>query len=160
MESLDRYIKRLKNSPATFWIGGSALVIALLLWFVVAGVDGVLWLVVGGGGWCCGFGVGGGVGCCGFVVGGVAGCSGLSWVAGWGARDDMGSPDWCSLCRSSDKPNVHITAGGMHYHATPSCSALKDGQALVVNPAPIETVSLGSAAVAGRKPCKTCKPPK
>ncbi len=39
MESLDRYIKRLKNSPATFWIGGSALVIALLLWFVVA-VDG------------------------------------------------------------------------------------------------------------------------
>ena len=71
----------------------------------------------------------------------------------------MGSPDWCSLCRNSDKQSVYITAGGMHYHAQPSCSALKDGQALVANPAPIETVSLGSADVESYKPCKTCKPP-
>jgi len=57
----------------------------------------------------------------------------------------MGSPDWCSLCRQSDKPTVYITAGGMHYHAHPSCSALKDGQAQVANPAPIHGASLGSA---------------
>lgn len=72
----------------------------------------------------------------------------------------MGSPDWCSLCRGAEKPSVFITAGGMHYHATPSCSALRDGQALVGNPSPIETVAFGSALLDGRKPCKTCKPPK
>ena len=71
----------------------------------------------------------------------------------------MESPDWCSLCRNSDKPTVYITSGGMHYHAYPSCSALKDGQARVANPSPIRGASLGSETVEGRKPCKTCKPP-
>ncbi len=72
----------------------------------------------------------------------------------------MGSPDWCSLCKNVDKPSVYITSGGIHYHAMPSCTALKEGQALVANPAPIQTVVLGSTAVEGRNPCKTCKPPR
>jgi hypothetical protein len=72
---------------------------------------------------------------------------------------EMGSPDWCSLCRNADKPSIYITSGGMSYHATPSCTALKEGQALVANPAPIQTVVLGSSAVEGRRPCRTCRPP-
>ncbi|MDP7118620.1 MAG: hypothetical protein QF628_10195 [Acidimicrobiales bacterium] len=47
----------------------------------------------------------------------------------------------------------------MAYHATPNCNALAEGQALVANPEPVVTVALGSAAVEGRKPCKTCEPP-
>ena len=71
---------------------------------------------------------------------------------------DMGSPDWCNLCQNSGKPPVYITGGGMAYHAVPSCSALREGQALVEIPEPIETVVLGSAAVENRKPCRTCRP--
>jgi hypothetical protein len=71
----------------------------------------------------------------------------------------MGSPDWCSLCNNANKPSVYITSGGMAYHATPSCTALKEGQTLVANPAPIQTVVLGSSNVEARKPCRTCKPP-
>lgn len=70
----------------------------------------------------------------------------------------MGSPDWCDLCRNSGKPSVYRTGGGMVYHAYPSCSALREGQAGVDNPNPIETVALGSSAVEGRRPCRTCRP--
>ncbi len=71
----------------------------------------------------------------------------------------MGSPEWCSLCKNAENPSVYITGGGMAYHATPNCNALAEGQALVANPEPVVTVALGSAAVEGRKPCKTCEPP-
>ena len=70
----------------------------------------------------------------------------------------MGSPDWCDLCRNSGKPSVYTTGGGMKYHASPSCSALREGQASVDNPEPIKTVVLGSAGVEDRSPCRTCKP--
>jgi len=71
----------------------------------------------------------------------------------------MESPDWCSICRSANKKTVYISAGGTRYHATRHCTALQEGQAMVETPAPVVPAKLGTAAVEGRSPCKTCKPP-
>ena len=77
-------------------------------------------------------------------------------------RDDcphgMGSPDWCGLCLNSGKASVYTTGGGVKYHASPSCSALREGQASQDNPEPIKTVVLGSAGVENYSPCGTCRP--
>ncbi len=70
----------------------------------------------------------------------------------------MGSPDWCGLCIGSKVPSVYISSGGMKYHKTPDCPALIEGQSMVDNPSPIQTVKCGSANLVGRNPCRTCKP--
>lgn len=66
----------------------------------------------------------------------------------------------CSICRYDGRPDVHITAGGSHYHAGRDCPALLDGQRRIENQGgttePIETVRRGSARLEGRDPCLRC----
>lgn len=68
----------------------------------------------------------------------------------------------CSICKFDDRPAVHITAGGRHFHARPDCPALLDGQRAVDarggTTEPIETVPRGSSRLEGRDRCLRCAP--
>lgn len=71
----------------------------------------------------------------------------------------------CPICKDNldeiKSPRfVYVTAGGTHYHFSPSCTALELGQEMVSErggtPAPIETVAEDSVKY-DRSPCKTCR---
>lgn len=69
---------------------------------------------------------------------------------------------FCSICKDlpdEQRKIVYFTAGGQHFHFSPRCSALAEGQELVKQrggtPAMLESGFLDSVRVI-RKPCKTC----
>ena len=69
---------------------------------------------------------------------------------------------FCSICKDSvekDRKPVYFTSGGQHFHFTPSCTALSEGQEIVRQrggtPAIVESGYLDTVRVY-RKPCKTC----
>ena len=69
---------------------------------------------------------------------------------------------FCSICRDVTEPLrrlVYFTAGGQHFHFTPNCVSLAEGQEIVRQrggtAALIETGYLDTIRVS-RKPCKTC----
>lgn len=69
---------------------------------------------------------------------------------------------FCSICRDSvEAPRklVYFTSGGQHFHLTPNCTALSEGQAIVRQrggiPAIINSGYLDTVRIE-RKPCKTC----
>jgi hypothetical protein len=68
----------------------------------------------------------------------------------------------CSICRNAEKPGVYITSGGIRYHKTPNCEALRKGQEEVIarggTPDAVRVAHLGSSDLDSRDPCKTCMP--
>jgi len=68
----------------------------------------------------------------------------------------------CSSCSKSALPLVYVSAGGNRYHASPTCSALVEGQEHVLarggTPAEIRAVKIGSSELDRRSRCRTCRP--
>jgi hypothetical protein len=69
---------------------------------------------------------------------------------------------FCSICRDMPKEQrkiVYFTSGGQHFHFSPGCSALAEGQEMVKQrggtPATLESGFLDTVR-ANRKPCRTC----
>jgi len=67
----------------------------------------------------------------------------------------------CLVCDGA-KGFVYLTGGGTHFHATPKCRALAEGQEKVRqrggNPEAIEAIHSASRDLERRDPCKICAP--
>ena len=70
--------------------------------------------------------------------------------------------DWtkCVVCGDGIVGYVYITGGGTHFHTTPDCTALVQGQEKVRrrggNQEPIEAAHTMSGVVDRRVPCRAC----
>jgi hypothetical protein len=72
------------------------------------------------------------------------------------------NPQFCSICKNEEprtREIVYFTAGGQHFHKSASCTALAEGQKIVLErggtPSLIDSGYLDSLRVT-HKPCKTC----
>lgn len=74
----------------------------------------------------------------------------------------LGSRDWCSICKNESRGVVYLTGGGTAYHRTRYCTALVEGQEVVLRRGGtterIRAVAYTSVELNERWPCKTCRP--
>ena len=72
------------------------------------------------------------------------------------------NPAFCPICSVAPPERreiVYFTAGGQHFHISPTCRALAEGQKIVSErggtPAILDSGYLDTVRLS-RKPCKTC----